>query len=168
MSMLIQSFYFLPLEALLIIFSLKIMNYSCFIFLSKTRISSWSLKKHIKLYCIVIQWFQPPVSRNVIWFLMLDHKRSITLYRRLVPKTNWETDVTEWSETGNCSLITRVCCIGLRCKTLTFKTRLSAKPFLWKCVLFAWKLKTILISMALQLASLWNRGLGQRGDGLFC
>ena len=98
---------------------------------------------------------------------MLDHKKSITLYRRLVPKTNWETDVTEWSETGNCSLITRVCYIGLRCKTLTFKTRLSAKLFLWKWVLFAWKPKTILISMALQLASLWNRGLGQRGDGLF-
>ena len=91
---------------------------------------------------------------------MLDHKKSIALYRRLVPKTNWGTDVTEWSETGNCFLITRVCYIEVRCKTLTFKTMLSVKPFLWKWVLFAWKLKTILISMALQLASLWNRGLG--------
>ena len=37
-------------------------------------------------------------------------------------------------------------------KPLTFKTRPSWKPVLWKWVWFAWE------SMALHLASLWNRG----------
>ena len=53
-------------------------------------------------------------------------------------------------------------------KPLTFKTRLSAKPFMWKLVLFAWEYWIILfISTALHLASLWNRGLDQLGNGLF-
>ena len=46
-------------------------------------------------------------------------------------------------------------------KTLTFKRRLRAKPFLWKCVLFEWEWKFFVMSMASHLASLWNRGMGQ-------
>ena len=46
-------------------------------------------------------------------------------------------------------------------KTLTFKRRLRAKPFLLKCVLFEWDWKFIIMSMASHLASLWNRGMGQ-------
>ena len=52
-------------------------------------------------------------------------------------------------------------------KTLPFKTRLSTKTFLWKCVLLAWEYKIPFISMASHLASLWNRGLGQLRKGLF-
>ena len=51
-------------------------------------------------------------------------------------------------------------------KTLIIKTRLSAKPLLWKWVLFAWELKVVFISIASHLASLWNRGLGQLGNSL--
>ena len=43
-------------------------------------------------------------------------------------------------------------------KTLTFKMRLDAQPFLWKWVLFAWEWKMIAISKAEHLPSLWNRG----------
>ena len=45
-------------------------------------------------------------------------------------------------------------------KPLTFKTRPSWKPFLWKWVSFAWE------SMALHLASLWKGGLGQPKNSL--
>ena len=38
-------------------------------------------------------------------------------------------------------------------KTLTFKMRLGAKPFLWKWVLFAWEWKMISISKAEHLPS---------------
>ena len=44
-------------------------------------------------------------------------------------------------------------------KILSFKTRLSENKF---CM----RIKNILISMALHLASLWNRGLGQLWNGL--
>ena len=52
-------------------------------------------------------------------------------------------------------------------KTLTFKMRLGAQPFLWKWVIFAWKRKVISISKAERLPSFWNRGLGEFGNGLF-
>ena len=42
-------------------------------------------------------------------------------------------------------------------KPLTLKTRLRAKPFSWKWLLFVWE----------HLASLENTGLGQLGSGLF-
>ena len=45
-------------------------------------------------------------------------------------------------------------------KTLTFKMRKSAQPFLWKWVLFAWEWKTISISKAAQLITFWYRGPG--------
>ena len=51
-------------------------------------------------------------------------------------------------------------------KTLTFKMRLGAQPFLWKWVLFAWEWKMISISKAEHLPSFWNRGPGQLGNGL--
>ena len=51
-------------------------------------------------------------------------------------------------------------------KTLTFKMRLGAQPFLWKWVLFAWKWKMISISEAEHLPSFWNRGPGELGNGL--
>ena len=51
-------------------------------------------------------------------------------------------------------------------KTLTFKMRLGAQPFLWKRVLFAWEWKMISISKAEHLPSFWNRGLGELGNGL--
>ena len=38
--------------------------------------------------------------------------------------------------------------------------RLSAQPFLWKWVLFAWEWKIISISKAEDLTSFWYRGLG--------
>ena len=41
-------------------------------------------------------------------------------------------------------------------KSPTFKTRLSAKPLLWKWVLFASQSRIIFISMASHLASLWK------------
>ena len=49
-------------------------------------------------------------------------------------------------------------------KTLTFKMRPSAQPFLWKWVLFAWEWKIISISKA---EHFWYRGLGELGNGLF-
>ena len=51
-------------------------------------------------------------------------------------------------------------------KTLTFKMRLGAQPFLWKWVLFARELKMISISKAQHLPSVWNRGPGELGNGL--
>jgi len=62
-------------------------------------------------------------------------------------------------------------------KTLTFKMRLGAQPFLCKWVLFAWEWKMISISKAEHLPSFWNRGLcgywtnkkekRELGNGLF-
>ena len=52
-------------------------------------------------------------------------------------------------------------------KTLTFKMRLGAQPFLWKWVLFAWEWKTISVLRAEHLPSFWNRGLGELGNDLF-
>ena len=52
-------------------------------------------------------------------------------------------------------------------KTLTFKARPSAQPFLWKWVLFAWEWKIVSISKAEHLTSFWYRGPGERGNGLF-
>ena len=52
-------------------------------------------------------------------------------------------------------------------KTLTFKMRLGAQPFLWKWVLFAWERKMISISKAEHLPSFWNRGPGELANGLF-
>ena len=52
-------------------------------------------------------------------------------------------------------------------KTLPFKMRLDAQPFLWKWVLFAWEWKMISISKAVRLPSFWNRGPGELGKGLF-
>ena len=51
-------------------------------------------------------------------------------------------------------------------KTLTFKMRLGAQPFLWKWVSFAWEWKMISISKAEHLPSFWNRGQGELGNGL--
>ena len=51
-------------------------------------------------------------------------------------------------------------------KTLTFKMRLGADPFLWKWVLNAWEWKMISISKAEHLPSFWNRGPGELGNGL--
>ena len=52
-------------------------------------------------------------------------------------------------------------------KTLSFKTRPSAQPFLWKWVLFAWEWKIISISKTEPLISFWYRGPGELGNGLF-
>ena len=52
---------------------------------------------------------------------------------------------------------------------LPFKMRLSAQPFLWKWVLFAWQWKMskiISISKAEHSTSFWFRGPGERGYGL--
>ena len=51
-------------------------------------------------------------------------------------------------------------------KTLTFKMRLGAQPFLWKWVLFAWEWKIISISKAEHLPSFRNRGPGKLGNDL--
>ena len=45
-------------------------------------------------------------------------------------------------------------------KTLTFKMRPSAQPFLWKWVLFVWEWKIISTSRAVHLTSFWYRGPG--------
>ena len=52
-------------------------------------------------------------------------------------------------------------------KTLFFKTRPGAQPFLWKKVLFAWEWKIISISKAGHVTSFWYRGPGELGNGLF-
>ena len=41
-------------------------------------------------------------------------------------------------------------------KTLTFKMKLGAQPFLWKWILFAWEWKMISISNVEPLPSFWN------------
>ena len=52
-------------------------------------------------------------------------------------------------------------------KTLTFKTRLCAKLFCYESEFYLQENKKILfISIASPSTSLWNRGLGQLGDGL--
>ena len=51
-------------------------------------------------------------------------------------------------------------------KTLTFITRSSAQPFMWKWVLFAWEWQIISISKAEHLTSFWNRGSGELRNGL--
>ena len=54
-------------------------------------------------------------------------------------------------------------------KSLTFKMRLGAQPFLWQWVLFAWEWKVISISKAEHLPSFWNRGPGELGNCfVFC
>ena len=53
-------------------------------------------------------------------------------------------------------------------KTLTYKMRLVAQPFLWKWVLFAWEWKMISISKAEHLPSFWNRGPQVLANGLLC
>ena len=50
---------------------------------------------------------------------------------------------------------------------LAFKTRLRAKPFLWKWVSSAWQKKIIFKSMAKHFTSLWNRGFGKPRNDLF-
>ena len=52
-------------------------------------------------------------------------------------------------------------------KTLTFKMRPSARPFLWKWVLFAREWKVISISNAEHLTSFWYRGPEELGNSLF-
>ena len=52
-------------------------------------------------------------------------------------------------------------------KTLTFKMRLCAQPFLWKWVLFAREWKMISITKAEHVPSFSNRGPGELGNGLF-
>ena len=51
-------------------------------------------------------------------------------------------------------------------KNSPFQNRLTAqcKTFLGKWVLFAWEQRIIFISMALHLASLWNKGWGLLGN----
>ena len=51
-------------------------------------------------------------------------------------------------------------------KSLTFKMRPSAQPFLWKWVLFAWEWKIFSISKPEHLTSFWYRGPGELGIGL--
>ena len=51
-------------------------------------------------------------------------------------------------------------------KTLSFKMRLGAQPFLWKWVLFVWEWKMVSISKAEHLPSFWNRGPGELRNGL--
>ena len=51
-------------------------------------------------------------------------------------------------------------------KTLTFKMRPRAQPFLWKWVLFTWEWKIISISKAEHLTSFWYRGPGELENGL--
>ena len=51
-------------------------------------------------------------------------------------------------------------------KTLTFKMRPSAQPFLWKRVLLAWDWKIISISKAEHLTWFRYRGPGELGNGL--
>ena len=46
-------------------------------------------------------------------------------------------------------------------QTLTLKMRLSAQPFLWKWVLFAWEWKIVSLSKAEPLFSFWYRGPGK-------
>ena len=52
-------------------------------------------------------------------------------------------------------------------KSLTFKMRPSAQPFLWKWVLFAWEWKLISILKAEHITLFWYRGPGELGSGLF-
>ena len=51
-------------------------------------------------------------------------------------------------------------------KTLTFKMRLGAQPFLWKRVLFAWEWKMISISKTEHPPSFWDRGTAELRNGL--
>ena len=51
-------------------------------------------------------------------------------------------------------------------KTLTFNMKLSAYPFLWKWVLFAWEWKIVSISKAEHLTSFWYRGRVKFGNSL--
>ena len=53
-------------------------------------------------------------------------------------------------------------------KTLTFKMRLGAQPFLFKWILFSWEWKMISISNVEPLPSFWNlERPGELGNGLF-
>ena len=52
-------------------------------------------------------------------------------------------------------------------RTLTFKMRPSARPFLWKWVLFAREWKVTSISKAEHLTSFWYRGPEEVGNSLF-
>ena len=51
-------------------------------------------------------------------------------------------------------------------RTLTFKMRPSAQPFLWKWVLFAGEWKIIFKSKVKHLPSFWYRGQAELGNGL--
>ena len=74
-----------------------------------------------------------------------------------------------WRRLMSHTLIIRHAYIAIghfRVPNLTFKTRLSAKPLLWKWVLFTSQLKIIFISMASHLASLWKWDFLELGNGL--
>ena len=53
-------------------------------------------------------------------------------------------------------------------KSVTFKMRLGAQPFLWKWVLIAWEWKIISISKAEHLTSFWYRGPWGNSEMVYC
>ena len=51
---------------------------------------------------------------------------------------------------------------------LFLKKSLSAYPFIWKWDFIHLQIKLIFIWMVVRQASLWSKGLGELGNGLFC
>ena len=95
-------------------------------------------------------------KKSIYWLLF---KTSLKLPHSSVPKV-------AVVERFNCTTMT----INNRplrvSKTLTFKMRPRAQPFLWKWVLFAWEWKIISMK-AEHLTSFWYIGPGELGNGLF-
>ena len=101
------------------------------------------------------------------WVPSLRHRRNLTPVSNVCEA---EAIPLFWSPNGLSQLAYRKCILNRplpKSKTLTFKMRLGAQPFLWKWVLFAWEWKMISISKAEHLPSFWNRGPGELGNGLF-
>ena len=98
------------------------------------------------------------------WHQNVQNLSGTTSCRRVVSLQSWQfmtsisVEISWKKEKTNGPLLSS--------KTITFKMRPSAQPFLWKWVLFAWEWKIISISKAEHLTSFWNRGLGELGNGL--
>ena len=120
------------------------------------------------LLCYMFLWtWQCTTSNGIpIFLILLTNKNGALIYS----VTIWEQKSKDSAPSENFQHKLQHTWIGYfrDPKTLTFKMRLGAQPFLRKWVLFAWEWKIISISKAEHLTSFWNRDPGELGNGLLC
>ena len=108
------------------------------------------------------------------WFARcsLSSKRVVMMHTKVIatyyPIVYLSIDVTSYLNIRECDvfLVKTIGHFWVQ-KTLTFKMRPNAQPFLWKWVLFAWEWTIISIWKAEHLISFSYRGPRELGNGLF-